>query len=452
MSIFQFLRIVWARRLLILAATVSCVLGALLVIQIVPPRYEARSRVLLETFKPDPVTGLTIQGNSIRLFTRTQAELIRDYRVAGKVVDDLGWLTDPGLVRAYQNRRDGDERDFRRWAAQQVMDRTETRLLEGSNIMEISFASSSPEQARLVADAIRNAYIDVSLQLRREAAAKSAEWFEAQTEQARQALNAAQTAKTAYERETGVVLPDGQTDVDSARLESLSRTSAGVATVAPVMGGGGAATQLAALDARIAQARATLGPNHPELQSLVASRGALAQQAAREQSAAGAAAAAAAAGVGAVDRAVESTKTRVIAQREIVERLRQLNAEVNVRREQFEKTAQRAAELRQEAAVGDAGLTPLGSATTPQNPAFPNKPLILLGALFGGLGIGIGVALLTELMARRIRSFEDLQSELDVPVLAVLRASPQKKSRTEVVLGALGAGGRSPEIGKAANA
>ena len=58
MSIIQFLRILVARRLLILLAMVSVSAGALVVAKTLPPRWEASSRVMLNTIKPDPVTGL----------------------------------------------------------------------------------------------------------------------------------------------------------------------------------------------------------------------------------------------------------------------------------------------------------------------------------------------------------------------------------------------------------
>lgn len=435
MSIFAFLRIIWAHRLVVVASTICCVLGALLVVAIVPPRYEATSRVMLETFKPDPVTGDIIAPNALRVFTQTQAEIIKDYRVATRVVDELGWLTDPGLVRAYQARRERDQTDFRRWAASQVIEKTQAGLVEGSNILEIKYSSPNPEQARVVADAIRQAYVDVSLDFRRESAARSATWFEQQTESAREALNRAESAKTAYERQTGVVLPDGQNDLDSTRLQALAQTS-----VAPSISVASASTpalaQLGQIDAAISQATSVLGPNHPELQALRAQRAAVAQQAAREraQSMAGVDA-------GAVDRAVASQRSKVIAQRDVAERLRQLQAEVNLRREQFQQTAGKAAGFRQEAAAADAGLTPLGNATTPDNPAFPNKPLIIIGSLFLGFGLGVGVAVLLELFARRVRCVEDLEAQLDTPVLGVIRATPERKGRIREVKRPGGSGG-----------
>ena len=95
MSIIQFLRILWARRWVILAGTASCVIGAIIVALILPPRWEAHSRVMLDLVKPDPVTGQVIQNASTRAYVATQVELIKDYSVAGQVADDLHLFSDP---------------------------------------------------------------------------------------------------------------------------------------------------------------------------------------------------------------------------------------------------------------------------------------------------------------------------------------------------------------------
>lgn len=451
MSLIQFLRILWARRYIVAAAAISCVVGAILVIIVLPPRFEAHSRVLMNLLKPDPVTGQVIAGPATRTYVATQRELIQDEAVAGQVADQLGLLSDPYFISQFSKTSaartaDDSERGrlFRRWVAQWVIERTDAKIVEGSNILEITFTSPTAEQARNVADAIRKAYIDTTLSFRRADAARSADWWSAQAEKARVQLDSAEQAKTAFEKENGVVLQAGGSDIDSARLSALAGQAGTVMPAfAPVVRTTSpAAIQLAQIDAQIAQLSQTLGPNHPELVQLRAQRASIsqlvAQDEAAQRSAASAAAGAASAGVGALDRAVSVQKARVIAQRDKIDKLSQLQAEVDLRRDQFSKTSARAAELRQEAAAADTGLTPLGGAVAPSSPKFPNKPLILLGSLGLGLALGVLVALLAELLGRRVRGVEDLEAAVGVPLLAVVAAEPmQRAQRRSKILRAL---------------
>ena len=432
MSILQFLRIIWARRLLIGAAALASLLGAMLVILLVPPRWEATSRIMMGLLKPDPVTGLVI-GNAARAYVNTQKELVTDYSVAGRVADQLGWLSDPQLIAAYDRRSKSDQRDFRRWLAQIVIDRTKVKVPEGSNILEITYASANPTDAKVVADALRQGYIDASLQFRRDQATKDADWFQTQADKIKASLDTAAAAEADYERQNGIVMADDKTDLDTARLRSLAAAGAPVAA-APIVAASAssaASIQLAQVDAQLAEAAKTLGPNHPELQALKATRAALAQQVAQDQAAAraqaGAAAGVASASAGALERAVDQEKSRVLGESDKLSKLSQLASQVSVLKEEYDKTMGRVADLRQEAAVGDTGLTALGSAVTPKSPAFPNKLLIIPGSLALGLATGLLVALLAELFNRRVRGVEDLRGLAEAPLLTVV-AGPTKTS------------------------
>src|SRR5262245_47475877 len=122
MSIFQFFRIIWAYRILILICTAACFVAGTLIVNLVEPRYEARSRVVLDVIKPDPVTGQVMASAFLRAYTKTQTEMVKDPQVARLVVEDLKWAQNPAMRRAYRDRRSGEDLDFTRWAAQQVTD------------------------------------------------------------------------------------------------------------------------------------------------------------------------------------------------------------------------------------------------------------------------------------------------------------------------------------------
>ncbi len=426
MSIFQFLRIIWARRMLTLATTVATVFGAVIAMLIIPPSYEAHSRVMLNTLKPDPVTGEIIPTNGSRTYIATQIELIKDYGVVGQAVDALGWAANPNFIAQYQAAPNHQVVDVRRWLSQLIIDHTDVEVLLGTNILDIGYKSSSPNDAKAMADSLRNAYLDSEVSSRRKEATRTADWYTQQAAQEQAALNAADDAKTAYEKANGIVMQPDNTDVDTARLRALSGQGASQGPiVAAVTPPSPAAIELAQVDAQITQAAQNLGPNHPQMLALKARRTVLAQVAAQDAAAMRSAqAAAAGAGAGALDRAVANATSKVIAKRDQIERLNQLQTEVNLRREQYTKSLQRIAELRKEAAIADSGITPLGEAVTPQQPSFPNIPLILGGAVGLGFGLGLLLSLLVELFARRVRSAEDMQLALGIPVFAILTTKP----------------------------
>ncbi len=427
MNIIQFLRIFWARRRLILAAAASCLVGAVIVGALLPARWEAHSRVLLNLLKPDPVTGLVISGNGTRSYVATQVQLVTDYSVVGRVADELGWLSDPQLIDQYNRRAAGDTRDFRRWIADRVILGTKASIVEGSNILQISYTTNKPETARLVADALRRSYIGASLDFHRLDASANADWYATQAQQAKQALDAATTDKTNYEKANGLVLQDNKLSVDSARLAALAAQGA---YVGPAMVGAPAASpadaQLATVDAQIASDSKILGPNHPDLIALRSRRAALLNEAAHEHASGGSGGGSA--GLGALNRAVDQQKAKVIAEGDKIEQLRQLQEQVDIRAQQYDAAMLKSAQLRQDAGASDTGLTPLGAATVPADPEFPNWFLIIPGALVLGLAVGVLVALLAELFGRRVRGPEDLQSTLDVPLLAVIGAPARTKS------------------------
>src|SRR3546814_9889602 len=93
------------------------------------------------------------------------------------------------------------------------------------NILEISYRSAEPEIARIVADALRDAYVDSNLSARREEARRNAEWFEGQAAEARAKLAEAEKTKAAFEKANNIILQQDNNDIDSLRLAALAGTS-----------------------------------------------------------------------------------------------------------------------------------------------------------------------------------------------------------------------------------
>ena len=429
MSIAQFLRILLVRRIFIIVALMASILGGFAVIKMIPKQYEAKSRVLLQLIRPDPVTGEVIQSGFARAYTKTQMELIKDYRVAGRAVDKLGWLGSASLAEQY--RRSGSDMPFRRWLAGIIMAGTDARLIEGSNILEIAYTGQSPDSAATIANALRESYEEQTVQFKRQDATKNARWFQEQTTTLRKRLLEAEARKAEFEKANDIILQDDNTDSDSARLAALASSppplpSMSVGPAATVAPPGPAQMQLAQIDAAMATASRTLGPNHPDFIAMQRQREVVANSAAQERAAAAANARAASAGaVSAGPSAAaqfDAQRQKVLAQRGKLAEAKQLQNDVAVLRAQLNETQQKAAQAEQEAQVGDAGLTLLGNATPPDSATFPKTVPVMSAALALGLGLGVMLALLVELLNRRVRGPEDLIID-GVPLVGMMRGS-----------------------------
>ena len=425
MSLIQFLRILAARRWIMLAALLSCVLVAAVVTSILPKRYEATARVMLDTATPDPITGATI-GNQYRAFAKTQTELIQDEQTAGRVVDQLGWTNEPTLLSQYASTTNGKGNDVRRWLAQQILDVTTARLVAESNIIEIKYTSTSPDAAKRIADLIRQTYIDLTLEIRRKGAGRNADWYRDQADKAKQLLVNAEAERSKFAKQNGIVLQADNTDIENSKLNALSTQSASAATTptatyaAPVTTGA-ATVQLETINQQIAQAAQTLGPNHPGYQALLRQKTVVESAAARERASGGGVKGPSAnAYVAQVNSAYEAQKNRVVGQRDKVDQLTQMNRDIDVKRDQYLKSAQRAADLRLQATTAESGVSLLGDPTVPDKPSYPKIPLIMGGAIGFGGALGVCLALLIELLGRRVRSDEDLVYAAKAPVFAII--------------------------------
>lgn len=446
MSIVQFLRILMARKWIIIVAFLSCFLVATVVANLLPKRYEASARVLLDVIRPDPVTGEVISSQFFRSYARTQMELVRDYRVTGDVVDRLNLTSNPQFVASYVE-AGSPGNDLRRWIAQQIGDNISSYLIDPSNILAITYTAPDPELAKQVVEQVRLAYVETSLRSRTDSAGRNADWYRDQASRAQRQLQTAETALSDYLRQNNIILV-GETDSETARLQELSNalaTARGTVASADVA----AATQLSAnsaasglelqlslLNDQISQASAQLGVNHPTYKALLQRRASLQADIARAQSQSRA-------GVGALSSSTrqnvaqlqalyDAQQKKVLANRDKIDRVALLQREVELRRQLFEKAAARTAEFRMQSDVSDAGLTILGEPDANPEPIWPKIPTIIFLAAAFGLGLGVVASLVTEFLARRVRGPEDLSFATGVPVMAVVSSRERAPLREAI--------------------
>jgi len=424
MSLIQFLRILAARKAVILATLLACFFAATVAVFLLPPRYEASNRVRIDITKPDPLTGQMSQ-QMMSAYLGTQLRMITDVQTAGLVVDNLGWATDPANQAAFEaaGRPGGDIRD---WLAQQIVANTEAKFDSG-NMINITYRGTDPAGTQGIAQAIREAFLKLNREQRANTAQRSAATFQEQAQRALVAVQEAEQARTKFAKDNGIVYQPGNTDLEAAKLSALS-SAATLPTPGQVVAAQQGDPRVEMLKQQIAQAEQTLGPNHPTLQALK-------RQLSVAQSAGGRGSTVIGGTTRAqIESAYEAQKARVMGQADKMDRLSQMDADIAVKRDQYQKLAGKAGEMKSIALAGDTNMEPLGNTNLPNAPVWPNKPAIIAGAIGLGLVLGILLALLVELFARRVRSEDDLEYSTGAPVLAVVGQPRPENSMTSRVL------------------
>src|SRR3546814_12021065 len=99
--------------------------------------------------------------------------------------------------------------------------------------MEISYRSAEPEIARIVADALRDAYVDSNLSARRAEARRNLESFEGQAAEARAKLAEAEDDKAAFVNANTIILRQDNNDIDTHHVPAPSEPSNPVTAAPP---------------------------------------------------------------------------------------------------------------------------------------------------------------------------------------------------------------------------
>ena len=177
-------------------------------------------------------------------------------------------------------------------------------------------------------------------------------------------------------------------------------------------------------EGRLQDIESRLGTNHPEYlkaQSEVASlRAQIALETRRVASSLGSANRANLQREAELRAALDAQKKKVLQLAEGRDRISVLERDVEAAQRTYDLVSQRLAQASLESQIQQTNISVLTPAEPPLEPSSPKVLRNFLIAIFLGTLLGVGTALLLELMRRRVRSTEDLSETLGVPVLAVI--------------------------------
>lgn len=449
MSIAQYLRIVWARKWLVLALLLlTTTIGTLVTFFVLSKQYTAEASMVVEV-RVDPVMGALAPGLASPAYLATQVEILKSDRVASRVVKMLGVERSPAAVQQWREST-GAKIPLERYFADLLSRGLAVEPARGANVINISFVNPDPAFAAAAANAFAQAYMDTSVELRVEPAKQSAVWLDEQTRLLRTNLEAAQARLSKFQQEKGMVVSAERINEETARLDGLltqlataqselvettTRQRNSGSELSPDVLQSGAVqslkAQLATAEAKMSEISSIVGPNHPQRQALDAQirelRSQLSAEIRRVSGGTSVLSRGSAQKVAELQSMVEAQKKNVLTMRSLRDQASVLLRDVETAQRAYEGVSQRVTALSLESQNTQANVRLLSPAVEPYFPSRPRTLVNILGSIVGGLLLGGLVAIGLELMDRRVRDPDDMVAMAGVPVIGVLQPTDSKK-------------------------
>lgn len=448
MTLKQYLRIVWARKWLVLAVVLVVAAAGIATTLLLPKQYTAETSLIVEV-RVDPALGALAPALAAPSYMATQVEILKSERVASRVVKMLGVERSASAVQQWRDETKA-KIPLDRYFASVLQKGLGVEPSNGSNVLNIFFSAQDPIFAQAAANAFAQAYMDISVELRIAPARQSAAFLDEQTKVLRTNLEQAQARLSKYQQEKGIVVSDERLDQENARYNALVGQLAaaqseqveastrqrytGTETSPDVLQSGavqGLKSQLAAAQTKLTEISAVVGKNHPSRVQLEAQIGELKEQIAAETRRVSG-------GTSTVKRGssqkIEELRAMATQQKQQLLSLRSERDQISVYLRDVE-TAQRAydavtsrvGQLNLESQNNQANTRLLSPAVEPLQPSRPKVINGILASIIGALVAGVAFALGLEFLDRRVRDPEDLMAVAGVPVVGVLRPAGSRR-------------------------
>lgn len=443
MTFNQILLIFKAHIRIILTTLLVVLFGALATVLVLPKSYKANATLIVDVRSPDSVFGNAGLPLTSPAYMNTQAEIAMSRRVIEKSIASLKLAENEKLKELWEDARN-PKPEFNDWLIEFVEASVTVVPGKESNTLQVIATSDSPTLSAEIANGISRAYINTSIELNVEPAKVYARFFDEQQREAREELVAAQTKLSDFQRERGIVIAsDDQIDVENARLNELSSAltqieaeSAERFSRAASSGDSGLLqdpmsnmvlntlrTQLQEKQARLAEASARIGINHPEYMRLKAEVEALQNSVAKEierSNATLSANARASAGREAtIRKAIEEQRNKILKLKENSDSAMALKRDLEAAQKQFELVSTRSSMSDISSRQSTANAFLVSEANIPIEISSPKLGLIAVSAMLFGLLLGLTLACIAEYLDHRVRSKYDLTS-LGLPTLALI--------------------------------
>ncbi|HEY2048164.1 MAG TPA: polysaccharide biosynthesis tyrosine autokinase [Caulobacteraceae bacterium] len=458
-------RILSRRWPIMAGATASGMALAGVVTLLMPASYtsEATLQIDRQTERVVEAQDQTPIDNLGEEFFQTQYGLLRSRSLAERVTDSLGLAQDDAFGSLMTRKPRGYvwKTDAPRERRNRVIRLLATNLRispqRGSRLVSLNFTSPDPQVSARVANSFAENFIAAALDRRFEASSYARDFLERRLAEAKSRLEDSERALVAYAARQQIIqlpnatasnAPDSGPSLPAANLAAFNSALAAARTDrikaeqkwrgAQASAGVGLPDILqsptfqvlsqehAKLSAEYQDRLRTFKPDYPEMVALKAQADETARQMAIEAGAIRQALKAqydtAAASEAALSAQVASLKGAVLDLRERSIRYNILQREVDTNRTLYDGLLQRYKEVGVAGGVAANNISIVDRAEASLRPSSPRPVLDLaLGAL-AGLGLGVGLALLSEGLDQAVRTGADLKETLGLPLLGAAPA------------------------------
>jgi polysaccharide biosynthesis transport protein len=475
-DVYKYLRILNKYRWLIASCVLSALILGAVITYLSTPIYRATLSLQIDRDSINIINVDGLQPKESQVSTeyyKTQYELLASRSLAERVVSTLGLANDErfnrttvsafsfvkNLVLGSPSVDPNAEPPTQEQITRRTVDRL-TRMLavspvRGSRIVKIGISHPDPATAQRIANGYGEVYIADNLDRRFEATAYARKFLEERLVQLKSKLEESERSLVKYAEEQGIINLDGNKNLSTTDLEATNIKLAEARALrvkkelvwkrAQATDGLGLKEILDSvaiqenrkrrteLAAEYQQKLAIYKPAFPDMVSLRNQIRELDRQVESE--------------VSAIKQSIESeylaareeeetllaqlegTKSDVVDQRNRSIEYNILQREVDTNRQLYDGLLQRYKEIGVAGGVGTNNISVVDQATRPLLPSSPNLFLNLALSLFGGLMLGVMLALALDYMDDSFKAPEDIEREVGLPVVGII---PKPASGSDV--------------------
>lgn len=460
----------WRQRMILIGVTVFALLLGLIATLLMTPIYQATSTVRVDPEQPDIFQGASlspdIQLNYLDSYLATLVAVVQSRSLATRVVDVLHLEQDEQITKLPASERpagvssDKWTKQRRDAAIGRLQSGVSAKNPTGQRMIEIAFKSDDPATATRIANAYADNFLSDDLRRSLQKNSYAQVYLSEEIVKVRDKLDKAQRQSLDYAQANRIVgdalVPtsssgskDGATaapqTITASNLASVTSTlsdararriaaeqrwrsvAGAAAATLPEFQSNNSAQSLQADRARIAsqlsEARVRYGPDHPQVRELSAQLGSIESQivqigsniksglrknyevAMREEQA--------------LSSELDRVSGDTMAEQKRRVAFNQLNGEVSALQTQLSTLLDRYNQISASANVRPSTMTLLDHAVQPLRPISPNLMKNLLAALVLGGGLAMGLAVIRETLDDRLRSAEDVETKLGIPLIGI---------------------------------